>query len=59
LVLAFQLVTFLPYHTLEITELSRVITIHHLDVIHTSTEDKTLSDKPNHHFELEGRHEDT
>lgn len=42
LVLAFQLVTFLPYHTLEITEFSRVITIHHLDGIHTSTEDNTL-----------------
>jgi hypothetical protein len=55
LVLAFQLATFLPCHTLESTKFRKVITVRHIDVIHTSTK-TTLSYKQNHHFEHEGRH---
>ena len=44
--------TFIPYHTLEITELGGVITIHHLDVIQASTEQ---AEKSNHHSDVEKR----
>ena len=33
----FMLLTFLFYDTLEVSKLSRVLAIHHLDVIHTGT----------------------
>ena len=52
----FMLLTFLLYYTLEVSKLSRVLTIDHLDVIHTSTANESQIKSIHHCEELKCRY---